>query len=402
MTVLVLDGGERSSLTMVRSLGRRRIDVHVGEYYRFSLSSFSKYCKKSILYPNPQISMESFIKGVQEILEKESYEMILSSREVTTLPISYYKKKLEKHAIVPFPNWEKMEYTVDKMKTFKLAEELNIPMPKTYYVKDIAELYEIRNNIEFPVVVKPRSKTTWVNDKPIMLKVTKRNYVHDFESLAKISEEIFNKTGKMPLIQEYIPGDGYGVEVLLNDGEVRALFMHRRLREYPITGGASTFRESVYRDDLKEYALRIMEALNWHGVAMVEFKLDKRDNTPKLMEINGRFWGSLALSIAAGVDFPYLLYKMFTEGDVEPVLEYKTEVKCRWLLPGDILWFISALKNKKNRLNAIREFFRFKDIHYDILSREDPLPTIGAVRTMIHQSWEVVTGTRNISGEVKN
>jgi len=250
--------------------------------------------------------------------------------------------------------------------------------------------------------VKPRSKTTWVNDKPIMLKVTKRNYVHDFESLAKISEEIFNKTGKMPLIQEYIPGDGYGVEVLLNDGEVRALFMHRRLREYPITGGASTFRESVYRDDLKEYALRIMEALNWHGVAMVEFKLDKRDNTPKLMEINGRFWGSLALSIAAGVDFPYLLYKMFTEGDVEPVLEYKTEVKCRWLLPGDILWFISALKNKKNRLNAIREFFRFKDIHYDILSREDPLPTIGAVRTMIHQSWEVVTGTRNISGEVKN
>jgi len=400
MTVLVLDGGERSSLTMVRSLGRKNIEVHTGEHYGFNLSALSKYCKDNVTYPDPQVSMEMFIEGLLEILESSDYEMLLSSREVTTIPIIYKKRKLERYATVPFPQPEKVEYTIDKLKTFKLAERVGIPIPKTYYANDLDELMDIKDQVNFPIVVKPRSKTTWVNGTPVMLKVTGRNYVRSAEEMVRISTEIFKKTGKMPLIQEYVPGTGYGVEVLFNRGTPRAIFMHRRLREYPITGGASTFRESVYREDLKEYALKLMEALNWHGVAMVEFKIDSRDDTPKLMEINGRFWGSLALSVAAGVDFPYLLYKMFTDGDVEPVWKYKLGVKCRWLLPGDILWFISSLKCSASKLKVLKEFLKFRHTCYDILSRDDPLPMIGAFGTIISYSWDVVTGRRNIHGEV--
>jgi predicted ATP-grasp superfamily ATP-dependent carboligase len=400
MTVFVTDGAERTSLAIARSLGKKGIEVHCGESYRFSTTALSKYCTKNFVYPDPQIDCKQFINRLVDIFKNGDYEAIYSSREVTTIPISYYKKELEKYTKVPFPDYDKMLMTHDKAKTFKFAQELGISIPETYLVENMEELEEISNTIEYPVVVKPRCKTTWNSGKPMMLKVTSKNYVNNRNYLINLSNDIYKKSWKMPLIQEYIHGDGYGVEVLFNHGEPRAVFMHKRLREYPITGGASTLRESIYNERMKNVALDLMEGLEWHGVAMVEFKLDTKDGEPKLMEVNGRFWGSLPLSIASGVDFPYLLHKMATEGDVEPVFEYKTGVKCRWLIPGDMLWFVASLKNRVDKWNVFRAFFKFSGMDYDMLSREDFMPTIGALRVMMHQMMEVVSGKRNISGEV--
>ena len=401
MTVFVTDGAERTSLAIARSLGKKDIEVHSGESYRFSTTALSKYCTKNFIYPDPQIDCNNFIERLVDILKDGDYEAIYSSREVTTIPISYYKNKLEKYTKVPFPDYDKMLMTHDKAKTFRFAMECGIPVPKTYFIESMEELEEISDTIEYPVVVKPRCKTTWNNGKPTMLKVTSKNYVTEKKDLINISDEIYQKSGKMPLIQEYIYGDGYGVEVLFNHGEPKAVFMHKRLREYPITGGASTLRESIYNERMKDVALDLMEDLEWHGVAMVEFKLDTKDGEPKLMEVNGRFWGSLPLAIVAGVDFPYLLHKMVTEGDVEPVFEYKTGVKCRWLIPGDILRFVSSLKSENDKWGVLRKFFKFSEMNYDILSREDFMPAVGAMRVGMHQMKEVVSGKRNISGEVR-
>jgi predicted ATP-grasp superfamily ATP-dependent carboligase len=117
--------------------------------------------------------------------------------------------------------------------------------------------------------------------------------------------------------------------------------------------------------------------MKWRGVAMVEFRIDPRDNTPKLMEVNPRFWGSLHLSILSGVDFPHMLYKLEKEGDVSPVMDYRAGVKCRWLLPGDILWYASSPGKIKN-------LPRFLEItNDDIMSLDDPGPTFGfALATM--------------------
>ena len=207
MTVFVTDGAERTSLAIARSLGKKDIEVHSGESYRFSTTALSKYCTKNFIYPDPQIDCKQFINRLVDILKDGDYEAIYSSREVTTIPISYYKKKLEKYTKVPFPDYDKMLMTHDKAKTFKFAMECGIPVPKTYFVESMEELEESSDTIKYPVVVKPRSKTTWNNGKPLMLKVTAKNYANNRNDLINTSYEIYNMSGKMPLIQEYIHGD---------------------------------------------------------------------------------------------------------------------------------------------------------------------------------------------------
>lgn len=400
MKVFITDGAERTSLAIARSLGGKGIEVHCGESYRHSTAALSKYCKKSFVYSDPQQSCGAFIRELADILKDGGYDALYSSREVTTIPISYHKKMLEQYARVPYPDYGTILMTHDKARTFRAAQECGVPIPETHFASSLEELEGLLDRVKYPAVVKSSQKTSWVNGVPRMLKVTGKNYVKNGEELMNTAREIYVKSGRMPLVQEFIEGEGYGVEVLFNRGEPRALFMHRRLREYPVTGGASTLRESVYDEQMKEAALTLMKRLNWHGVAMVEFKLDRNDGRPKLMEVNGRFWGSLPLSIAAGVDFPYLLHEMTMKGDVAPVFNYRLGVKSRWLIPGDMLWLAASLKSGGGRVKALRAFMDTRGIYDDILSASDPMPAVGAFRSMGSQLKDVVTGKRNMSGEV--
>jgi predicted ATP-grasp superfamily ATP-dependent carboligase len=128
---------------------------------------------------------------------------------------------------------------------------------------------------------------------------------------------------------------------------------------------------------MEKIAISLLKEFNWHGVAMVEFKLDERTNEPVLMEINPRFWGSLNQAISAGVNFPLLLHTMAVEGDVKPVLNYKLGFKSRWLL-GDIRSYIDYINNKGCQFSRYKDFFNFVDKNtcYDDISLTDPLPTI--------------------------
>ena len=132
-------------------------------------------------------------------------------------------------------------------------------------------------------------------------------------------------------------------------------------------------RESVRVPELAEMGVRLLSSLNWYGVAMVEFKIDPRDGRAKLMEVNPRFWGSLQLSIHSGIDFPYLLYRMAVDGDVEPVNGYKVGVRCRWI-GGDVLSFL----RDRNRFKKVSSFFNFRGEKFDILSWDDPAPFFGS------------------------
>ena len=292
--VLILDASERSALAFIRSLGRRGIEVIAGDSSRFTTGQLSRYVKKILLYPAPEKSWNKFIKFLLRVLSKESYDMVIPVSEFTTTILSFHKKELERYTIVAAPDYDKYINTYDKALAVFHARKYDIPHPKTYVVQDPNEVKELAKNLSYPVVIKPRRKTYWYEDKAKVLKVTHRNYAYNpddlirkYNAILNENKELFN-LGLLPIIQEYILGPTYGYEALLNHGNIKAFFMHKRLAEYPITGGASTLRESTYHSLIAEIGAYTLQTLKWHGLAMAEFKLDLRDRIPKLIEINGR------------------------------------------------------------------------------------------------------------------
>jgi predicted ATP-grasp superfamily ATP-dependent carboligase len=247
-------------------------------------------------------------------------------------------------------------------------------------------------------------KIFWATNQTVMLKITSRNYAYTLSDLLEKYRMIlseYSSFGIQPnffMIQEFAYGNGYGVELLMHCSKVKAAFVHKRLREYPVKGGASTLRMSIQNSELYDHAVKLLKAMEWEGVAMVEFKLDSSNGIVNLMEVNGRFWGSLPLSINAGVDFPYLLYKSLFEEDFD-VPTYKVGIMQRWLIPGDLLWLYSSVVNEGRVFSSVKQFLKTLHITDDILTLNDPAPTIGATRTALNSLKDVAAGRSNISGE---
>lgn len=363
--VLVTDGQQRNTLAITRSLGRKNIKVFVGEDTRFATSFYSKYCEDFFVYPNPEKNSDEFVKFLLEYLSENKFDVFFPVTNATVIPVVHNLDKFRKIVKVPLADKKIMMSAMDKGETIDFAKKCGVPVPRTVSPLNIDELND--ENLDYPVIVKPRvgygaRGVSLCQNKGEMLSAYKQNLSEYGPSL----------------IQEYIPpgGDEVGVYTLFNnDSEPRAVTVHKRIRSYPHTGGPSTLRETIKNPALIEHAFTLLKEMKWFGVAMVEFRVDPRDNVPKLMEINPRWWGSLPLSIFSGVDFPYLLYKLSIQGDINKNLEYKVGVKCRWMLPGDILHLVTAPDKLKN----LKEFIRFKqkDTGYDILSSDDPGALVG-------------------------
>lgn len=333
MNIIITNADFKHTLAAVKSLGKRGIEVTAASHNRKSLSFYSKYCRHRIIYTNPE-NEELFISDILDIIKKNKYDVLLPVGYIVCHAISKYQEKLLPYVKIPIVNFETMQIASDKNRTVEFAAKIGVITPKTIFPKSIEEVKAISDMIKYPVVIKiPRG-------------IISIRYANSSQELVLSYNEIFSdhkywiKNDELPQIQEYIPGEGYGFFALFNHGEPRAIFAHKRLHEYPPTGGSSTMAQSIFDHDLNEIGIRILKALNWHGVAMVEFKKDARDNTFKLIEINPKFWGSLDLAIASGVDFPYLSSKMCVDGDIQPVFNYKEGIIFRWIFP-DLLFSIA-------------------------------------------------------------
>jgi predicted ATP-grasp superfamily ATP-dependent carboligase len=371
--VFITDGHWRKSLAAVRALGKKGVRVTVGESTRLATAFFSRYCDRAVVYPSPFRRPSAFVDFLFEELSRHPYRMLLPMEDETLDLISKHHSDLSRWTYLPIVSSDKLQTARSKDKVLQIAEKLGIPIPKTWFLEDISRLDHLRKSLAYPVVVKPKTGSGALG-------------LSFVENARELTEKYLavHKRFPYPLIQERIPqeGPGYGASLLIDEGgELKASFVHKRLREYPVTGGASTLRESVRHDDIRDMAVALLNALDWFGVAMVEFKLDPRDGIPKLMEVNPRFWGSLALSIEAGVNFPYLLYRMSRGDRFKPVHDYEIGKRVRWLLPGDILHFI----HNPRRLSILPEFLDFWDPNtaYDIISLKDPLPALGRILTLL-------------------
>jgi predicted ATP-grasp superfamily ATP-dependent carboligase len=323
MKVLLTDGEQKHALGAVRALGRMGVHVVVGAATHSALSFFSKYCAERFVYSSPAYDEERFLRTICRAVREKGVDVVLPIGYYANVLFSQNKATLRRMTHLAIAEPDAMAIASDKARTMAFADSVGVPTPRTYGSAD-----EVR---AFPIVVKAARGVGTVT------------YVNSREQL-----ESMDLAGAV--IQEYIPGTGFGFYGLFNQGEPRAFFMHRRLREFPVTGGASTAAAAYYDERLKELGVRLMRALRWHGVAMVEVKRDQRDGEYKLMEINPKFWGSLDLAIAAGVNFPYLTCQLACKGDIDPVLDYDRGMKFRWPFPQDLLHTLAKPRSARQFL----------------------------------------------------
>lgn len=371
--VLVLDGMWNKSLAAVRSLAKKGLRVTAGECTRLSTALFSRHCAFRFVHPSPAAAPAAFLDALGNELARGNYDAVFpmewSTQELLTEPAN--RALLERYAKIPYADAALARQLNDKSFVMQQAEAAGIATPRTWHPQSAGEVREIADEVRYPLLIKPRSSS---GSRGILRVTDSQNLMDEYQRVHRLYP--------LPILQEQISpgGDSFGVCVMMNaQSEVRASFVYRKLRQYPVQGGPSTLRESIRRDDILESAVKFLRSAGWQGVAHIEFMIDPKSGVPKLIEVNPRFWGSLALAIEAGVDFPYLLYRMAVDGDI-PVsaCDYAEGVRCRWLLPGDLLHFLA--NRERFRLHPGFFDFRSKD---DILSLSDPLPAFGRMLSIL-------------------
>lgn len=314
MAVLVLDGHSRAALETLQSLGRAGIEVDIAAEAAGCLAFHSRYACRKLQQP-PQDRLQEFHRWLRGEDSRRQYELIVPATETSLMGLRALDEEdpLRRKAVLP--GNQALDAALDKEKTWALACRLGVPVPRSTLISSPAEP---GRRTEFPLALKPvRSKLMVAGElRTLAVAVVKDE--------AQRTEQLRRWLPLTPVLeQQYVAGRGIGAEFLFRRGQKVWHFVHERLHEYPLSGGASSYRRAIRPPArLLEDAEKLLAALNWHGVAMVEFKMDAQGQY-WLMEINPRLWGSLALSIDAGVDFPRGLLEIARGRQVSSQPDYK-------------------------------------------------------------------------------
>jgi predicted ATP-grasp superfamily ATP-dependent carboligase/protein-tyrosine-phosphatase len=377
--VLVLGEDNRNCLTIVRSLGRQGLEVWLGPETRDSIVPRSRYVRRTIPMPSTKERVNAWLDRLEELLSREKLDLVIPSSDHELVPMAQQRARFEPLARLAIPDDFGFEHTYLKSKTLELADRVGVPIPRTTLVEKPEDLAAIVDeNPAFPLIVKPVSSNVWKGGARFDLKVRTASDESSLESIARGLLEI----GPV-LIQSYFEGRGVGQEFLASEGEILDVFQHERVHE-PLSGGGSSYRMSVLPDErMLDCSKRLLSGLRWTGVAMVEYRQNVATGEFVLMEINGRFWGSLPLAVAAGVDFPYRAYRVHRKQPVSPAAPYRRGLYCR-NFSRDLAWFKERLAaDEGSRLPSVRQEIGagLKNVlagreRCDTITLDDPLPGI--------------------------
>jgi D-aspartate ligase len=367
----VVVGGDYQGLGIVRSLGRRNVPVCVIDD-EHSIARFSRYATHSVSLRSLRQETKT-VDAVLQIGRRLGLEgwVLYPTRDETVAAFAHSRLKLAEFFRVPTPEWDTIQWTWDKRNTYRLANELGIPTPRTWYPRTLEDLEQI--TIEPPFTIKPAIKEHFFY--ATKAKAWRAN------SRAEL-RELFQRAaahvgpGEV-MVQDLIPGDSrqqFAYCAFFKESKAIGSMVVRRSRQHPPEfGRSSTFVETVDLPLLEESSARFLRAINYYGLVELEYKLDPRDGQYRLLDVNGRTWGYHTLGGGAGVDFPHML---FADQTGEAVPACRSQAGVRWIrlvtdLPTGILEILKGHENWRTYLRSLRCF----DVEA-VFTREDPLPGI--------------------------
>lgn len=355
-SVLVLDANQRSALAVTRSLGKSgQFLITTADATAQGLAGASRYSKAYLQHPDPGHQPREFIAWMKDLTGRQYFDLVMPTTEVTSQLLLSCKDELPEIKL-PFALYATVMALSDKISLVELAISLKIPVPDSRMFKNAAELEGV--SVRYPCVLKPALSRIFTGNDWIHTHV---KVIHDETGLQQALERSPYLRTTPFMLQSFIPGHGGGIFCLYSNGQPIQFFAHERLREKPPEGGVSVLSRSVPVDqELKASAQKLLGAVNWHGVAMVEFRITP-EGKAYLMEVNTRFWGSLQLAVDSGVDFPLMLARAQLGHPVARTDNYRIDQRLRWLL-GDVDSLYLTLKGRQPWIKKFLRLMSFLSI----------------------------------------
>lgn len=325
----------------------------MGSFSSPDIAAVSFAVRKHRRLPDPRRQSTELIQQLVDLVDRQRYDLIVPAGDNGLAATSTVYDRLATRVQLGCPPPDIVDLVLCKDQTLAIAGRLGIPIPRSHVLRTAADAERLRGELEWPVFVKPCEKRD--------TKGFKAQQVDTFNDLAAILAR--SNPECSVLVQDFCPGYGVGIETLMHKGEAVVLFQHRRLKELPATGGVSVLAVSEPVDStLAAYAVDLLKAIHWEGPAMVEFRRHPHSHDPILMEVNGRYWGSLPLTCRAGVDIPFYQWQLAHGATPRLPASYRLGVRCRWLA-GDVKRLRSVLSGpaaaRRSAFPGKRELLRF-------------------------------------------
>lgn len=349
--ILVAGAHSIGALGVIRSLGRAGYSVHAVAASEDAIGLKSNFAETGTRHPLPNSPL--FEEWINAFIRNYNIEMIIAGG-----PISPDNPALKANLHLFPTGTKKISNLSSKGRKYEMFEALltgeelvrkNLPPVLLVNFEERLPTDNELSSLGSPIFIKLDGFHSVMGKGDQVIRVHSAH-----EAFQKL--ELLQNEYRRAVVQGFVPGCGVGVFLLRWNNEIKARFMHRRIHEMPHTGGASSFRESWWNDEIADDAEKKLSFIDWEGVAMVEYRWEPATGKFFLMEMNLRFWGSIHLALYSGVDFPNLLADCFFGNEkeskrVQPVLG----LKCRNTFPYEIGYLASLWRDPN--VSVSRKFY---------------------------------------------
>ncbi|MFC7134032.1 MULTISPECIES: carboxylate--amine ligase [Salinibaculum] len=386
-TVVIPTGYDPGSYSAVRSLARRGVRTIVASHYDDVPAAASRYCDEAVDVPDPDDDLVAYRDALLSLARRPSVRTILPLRPFDPYVFARDAASFDRHVSLVTPPADTLDTVFDRVQLFEAAADAGVPIPETRRLADGADW-------PTPRIVKSRYNlltSTYCPERAPEDAETVKSVEHVPSSETIDVEAVRDRMGHDPIVQEFVASSGqYVFGALYDHGEPLATFQHRQLRGDSYTGGGGVYRESIDDPELEAVGRALLDHLDWHGLACIEYMKDETTGEYKLAEINPRLWQSLPCAVRAGADFPWYYWQAATgrADDIDP--EYQVGVRTH-LLHGE-LGYLQSIRADGSPFYETPSLSRatvdvarscLTDPHFDTLRLDDPRPFLRGVRHVI-------------------
>ncbi|MBT8366201.1 MAG: ATP-grasp domain-containing protein [Deltaproteobacteria bacterium] len=351
-------------------MGKKGIPVIVGSNNPMGRSGFSKHAQNRFVYPPKEAGIAVAHKSIIEQIRRWQPDILMPVFDQGWDIFHTYRDEYESLLkIVPNPGRELYFNLSNKSRLVDYALEAGVPIPQTLKAETIEEVHKLKKSLQYPVILKPHTGTAGAG-------------ICQVENAWQLSK-ILDQIQWVPLIQEPIHGEDLELTILCFHGEPIAGSAYLCIRKAPLPFGPPVACRSIKDDALMIIGCDFLKNIGFHGVAHLDFRRDRRDGIPKLLDFNVRVAGTNDISLQTGVDFGFMLYQLAVGEPVEPSFNYEIGREFRWFMPGELRHLIQT----PHKFQTLGQWMKWRRVSTDF-SLSDPLPQAAMLMDLFRRVYD--------------